>query len=351
MIQKWILFFLLSFLLSLDVFSQTQESLFYIVSKNDTLSSIAIKSGPPYTALYGPGGRLDRLIQMNPQIKNPDHIQPGERIKIALQEAVTYVKSNDQVREIAQEEESQAPGTESESPKTETAPSETPTPETVIATSPQATDMKFGAKVSLSFTRINAEDPRNASSAVFTSELDPEIALYFSQPIFLDVDFYSEVRWTQNRFRAPTTGQSLEQPKPAINLYGLVQKNISPYLGLGFYFGLKDKIFSRAASLTSYTFDSATIPVVGLNIKYSFWSESNRQFGVNLNYGFLQSGKASAHEVQQGNESRVGVFLENKRGLYSFEQEIFVEKSQQNTNLVNQNETITGFLFKLGKSF
>ncbi len=87
--------------MGLSVLAETQESSFYIVSKNDTLSSIAIKTGVPHTALYGPGGRLDQLIQMNPQIKDPDRIQPGEKIQITLKNALaSFTKPVENVRDV-----------------------------------------------------------------------------------------------------------------------------------------------------------------------------------------------------------------------------------------------------------
>jgi hypothetical protein len=56
----------------------------YVVSSRDTLSEIAYKAFPG--PVYGEAGSLKKLLELNPHIKNPDIVLPGEVIKLKTPE-------------------------------------------------------------------------------------------------------------------------------------------------------------------------------------------------------------------------------------------------------------------------
>lgn len=59
-----------------DVINDDQENVYYMVIKNDNLTKIAKMHGVP----------LQLLIKVNPQIKNPNLIYPGDKIRIPAKE-------------------------------------------------------------------------------------------------------------------------------------------------------------------------------------------------------------------------------------------------------------------------
>ncbi|MBA4182553.1 MAG: LysM peptidoglycan-binding domain-containing protein [Acidobacteria bacterium] len=63
----------------------------YIVKRGDTLTEIAVKTGQ----------NLQELLKKNPQIKNPNQIQIGQRIEIGKPSNIYTVKPGDTLSEIA----------------------------------------------------------------------------------------------------------------------------------------------------------------------------------------------------------------------------------------------------------
>ncbi|MDQ3750487.1 MAG: LysM peptidoglycan-binding domain-containing protein [Acidobacteriota bacterium] len=63
----------------------------YLVKRGDTLTEIAVKTGQ----------NLQELLKKNPQIKNPNKIQIGERIEIGKSSNIYTVKPGDTLSEIA----------------------------------------------------------------------------------------------------------------------------------------------------------------------------------------------------------------------------------------------------------
>jgi LysM repeat protein len=63
----------------------------YIVKRGDTLTEIAVKTGQ----------NLQELLKKNPQIKNPNKIQIGQRIEIGKPLNTYTVKAGDTLSEIA----------------------------------------------------------------------------------------------------------------------------------------------------------------------------------------------------------------------------------------------------------
>lgn len=59
-----------------DMVNEDQENVYYVVIKNDNLTKIAKAHGVP----------LQLLIKVNPQIKNPNLIYPGDKIRIPVKD-------------------------------------------------------------------------------------------------------------------------------------------------------------------------------------------------------------------------------------------------------------------------
>lgn len=62
--------------------ANTLETDLYLVEENETLSEIVEKTSSPPPNLYGEDGRLQEILRLNPQIQDPDLIEPGMKIKL-----------------------------------------------------------------------------------------------------------------------------------------------------------------------------------------------------------------------------------------------------------------------------
>ena len=84
---------------SLFLCFSAQATSYYQVRRGDSLSAIAMRSFEG--KIYGPNGSLEKILKLNPSIKNPNLIYPNQviQIKEALQEDLSI----SEVKEIREE--------------------------------------------------------------------------------------------------------------------------------------------------------------------------------------------------------------------------------------------------------
>lgn len=88
--------FKIPFILALFFIGQiSYASLYYIVMRGDTLSEIAL-SHYPEMRIYGSGGSLEKLLKFNPEIKDPDLIFVGQKVKFSNKRQFSETQNNKQ---------------------------------------------------------------------------------------------------------------------------------------------------------------------------------------------------------------------------------------------------------------
>lgn len=286
----------------------------YRVRAGDSLSHIAVHHVEGPEALYGPGGKLERLLKQNPQIKNPDLIFPGDKITLSLEPSPL-----------------EAPSFERE-----------PIPDAPFHLEPFA-------ELTFMYTKLEAEDLNNQAGGSFTSQLVPRLRVGLRHLIAEDLKLELSVALQHTQWTPVTTGQNLEQPAPSTSLRAGLEKKFSEALQLSLYAGMAQRIFSRASVINNYVFDPANVGFIGGAVDGTFLEKRGFHLGIRGAYDHLLPSKAGSIQVDAGHDLEASVFLKKKFSAWSLEERLFWGTSQQNSELVRQKEQRVGLF--LGGSY
>jgi hypothetical protein len=280
---------------------------FHIVKKGETLSKLSHEFFKERT--YGPNGSLAKLLSLNPQIKNPHMIKPGDKIFISMSE-----------------KEKVAPAREFAS-KNEAIP---------IGSSDSFIFAPFWGVNS-----IKASDRVTGAKASVAS--DTNFGLMASYGIDWEEDFktYLSLRLNRIHFEKPIDSsikindRDLFLSTIEIGAYN----QLSRRLGIGLMAGYGNELFLRSEATNVLAVDKVSIPSVGGSVQLKLKESQNHQLSLGLTYKTKLPAKTDQYRVQLGHELGVGLELAKVTGdSRTFKTDVNFNYRNQDTSITRQTE-------------
>lgn len=330
----------------------------YIVQSGDTLSGIARRHIPG--RVYGKQGSLDKLLSVNPQIKNPNLIYVGQNLSIDGVSAplAARPKRAPAAEAPAVVEDVGTPLTISEKKpaKMETmAPAPTPSPNA----SPESNYplSHLGADLGSQYFKIVAHDPVNGGNATLLSNLSPQLRLGW------DLDWNEA--WT-TRLRFSLVSESMiNATSTTSTITGGDAKTYAFELGAirnwgesqrtGFAIGSVARGFARSTSATTVTVDRVQELKFRLNHEFDLFQVKGARFGLGLGAALLSGGTGSGYTTSFGWDGDASLYLRHapKNSSLEIRGEAYFTYGQQNSTIVEQKDqhigVFLGLAWKLGE--
>lgn len=305
----------------------------YIVKKGDTLSKIALtklKGGP----LYGEEGRLTKLLLLNPEVKNPNLIEPGTEIKLRATVA-DLDKSLNQAKTIAAKTE--APALTDETKVTQAAP-ERKSFDYLLTDKKDA--KKFVAKIGagISFNTLDLIDnkTKEVDSISSTASLNAtaEAKYLISEKASLNVKAHL--------LKMDLTASGNESTSLASSTYlsgefGADYKALNK-LVTGLRIGATERAFVTNKTASIFRINKAWIPTLGPELRILLDENEDTASSIQLGYRILGSTTLQGLQIERGQEIRTG--FELIRDSFNFNP--YVNWTSQNTALLDQDGLALG---------
>lgn len=351
--------------------AQTYEQ--YQVQSGDTLGSIAQSRVNISNPVYGRDGKLETLLKMNPHIgSNVDVIYPGQIINLAQGYYVNppYEDRRPSTAQTLSLTPALTPAPEVVAPAPAPAapvavppapvvaahaptpaPAPAPVPPAALAAVEEDQPLLLNLKVGLVYARIDAQDRSNQSKAVFVSDLLPEIHLGLSQELAPSWTLNTRASVRFNKYLAPSSTVTLEQPGQTTSFHLGVQKDFGKKFRAELQGGMRQSLFARATSNTTYVLDRAPVSFVGLRFDANLWQGPRFEASLYGNVQALGSSKTTGHNVDAGSSYEFGAHLRRQRRSLFFDQTLFYSNTLQNSNLVKQNSQDLGLILGIGYEY
>jgi hypothetical protein len=320
-------------------------ALTYVVKKGDTLSGIAGQT--LHGKIYGETGGLKKLVLLNPDLKNPDLIFPGDKINLSEDDYVLAEASAGLAganRRPAEIEFEKAADQSLEVVKPEAI---APSQEEKEGYSLLETNPRFF------YTRIDGIEPDNGSTGKLLSKLNYGISGSWRQ--LWSESFESYVTLGVTRFNLTSaTNRMLENSKQTLaDLEAGVRWHLTDKTVMLFSLGAGDEIFYRASSTSVVTIDSVMVPKLNFGLTQDLITKKPFTLGAELKLTGLSPTSTDSYSVKTGwaYQGRLFVKQEPKSSSLTLSTGVFYGARHQNTSYVNQKRTDVGIDFGLSWSF
>jgi hypothetical protein len=317
------------------------ETTVYLVRPKDSLSKIAALQfdGPIYDRQHG---SLKQLLELNPWIKNPDRIYPGQKLTV---NKINLSKLESGDRNPA-EEIPKNTGTCMATPEPGPDQSHAPSPS---AEPPATSTLKLG--VGYEYLRIDSIDLYRNLNSTFLSRLSPRYEFqwllnwsdewspflgFSTTTATIDPDINSDSNilnktTTRNQIRLGT------EYHPATNLQ------------FDFAFTNLTRIVPRATSLTEITLDQINTNNLSIGVEYIYL----RKRKVDLSAGFLGGislgGNTGSYSIKPGYDGRIELGLKHVTHSAELQGHVFVQYSKLNSSFAEQTDQTVGANISLSK--
>lgn len=316
----------------------------FTVRKGDTLSEIARTfMGKP---IYGKRGSLRKIIALNPQIKNPNFIRPGQ---------IVYI---DQQTEVAEVEPVSAPAQTSVNtedtfevePVIELiAPREIAAPE-VAEFSPRS---RLGVSTGFEYFAINATDKATKDDAKLISTTTPLINTYWElqwsekYSSRLNIGYAAEVL-----VKDKNTDKKLKNASGVRTNFGLdITRKMSEKFRIRALAAYSRRAFLKAESQNVVRLDRINGLEVGGGFDYDFIQRGNAAFGIGLQATLLAPARGPGYSTETGYASLANLYFRHQLRSAMLEANTYYGYWDQQTKYVSQNVNSVGVNVGLAWSF
>jgi hypothetical protein len=311
------------FVIFLLFLQQSAFAYVHIVSRHETLSELCYRLVPG--RVYGPKGSLEKVAQMNPQIKILDLVYPGQKILFPVEEPRQEFVTEQNLKEEKAEEENSKVISSSSGP--EWAPS-------------SRLSVLFGQE----FFDIHAEDKKTKARADFASTASPRL------------DFIWEISWTKDYISRiffshvnesiqgdSSSGKALKKGKGGRNSFGAeVLKQVSRKTSYGIYAARSTRSFSRATDNTTLTFDRISGFELGVKAEKRLLEISKALLTGNVKLGWLAPTEGAGYAVESGKAATVGLHLRHVLKKVTLEAQTYYGYWQQDSKYTQQDSAQIG---------
>lgn len=292
----------------------------YVVKNGDTLSSIAYKNIS--AKVYGKDGSINKILALNPQIKNPNRIFPGQYLELEKVETFAVTENKDQ------------------------EPREPAALETPIQENLQQEFSRFELAGVLGQSRLDAKDSTTSAKSVMSSRFSPEVSAKWTQ--HWDSGFISFLSGKVRRdsFETTASSQTLTKANPILldfELGAQVFKLDKVHVDLAL--GYEQSPFARGVTATTFTVDTVSVPKIHASAQVKL-KESNTFFvSTKIGAKYLAPVKESSFDVKSGYGYDLGIFIEHKRSKNPFFGGVTFSQNQQDSSIAKQSYTNVGLMF------
>jgi len=301
----------------------------HVVKEGESLSVIAqALVSPP---VYGEKGSLEKVLALNPWIKDPNHILPNQEIDFGdlVKEKDVSTAASNEIKENTRK--------------------------------PLSEGFQRGDGLVLSpyfsNTTLSVRDTASGSTSTLNSAANFGIDAYYLQQWDEDFSTFLHFKLGSISFEPPATStRTLTNGSKVMSGFGAgANYTCSSKLMVGFLVDYEKALFARAVSTTEKTVDAVMIPQVGGRVSYDFIKFSPFTLGASGSLDLLLPGSTDSYQIRLG--AQTGAILYLKRNAISGEQMnyqvgIGASSRSQNTSITSQSQTDLTLLVQVyfGKS-
>ena len=321
-------------LLALSLITTVVHAETFIVKKGDTLSQVAEQFlGKP---IYSSKGSLRKLIALNPQIKNPNFIRPGQ---------IIYVSTTTEEVAVEPQEDTFEP-----EPVIEmiSAPEEIPAEDTPVI----KTTYKFGASTGLEYLDINASGKEFNDKANLVMSPVPTVKLFAER----DWSEKYSSRFTFAHAFEPKVdtraNQELKNSQGHRSRFSLdLTRKINDQFrvrGIGAY---ARRSFIKAESDEVLSLDRIYGFEIGGGAEFDFFKKEKSTIGAGLDAFYLAPSSGAGYTTDSGYSTLANVYLRHQLSSMMLEASTYYGHWNQDTKFVSQKVNTLGFNVGLSWSF
>lgn len=320
---------------------------YYIVKSGQTLSTIAAEQfdGP----VYGEGGSIEKILVLNPKIKNPNFIFANQKIRIQSnqQPQRSLSSSSNSISNTSTNTEQPTPVVPEKNISEVKPPEQNAKPECVAPpfAAEEPTRSGVGIKIGTQFFRINSVDAATSASSVLVSEMSPTADLYWK--LDLSESWTTRFGFSMRSFKVLQTDaastKTLTNNTGNLNAmdFGVTYK-WTPNTRTEVSLGTKEKIFLRATSTTTIAVEKVMTPVVAVDHSLDLYKASSITLGSHIQLASEAPGEGIGYKTKSGTAGLLGVSLSHQTKSAIILGEVYYDFSQQNSDLVEQKASTVG---------
>lgn len=314
------------------VFPANSWAYTYIVKRGNSLSAIAHNLIPG--RVWRKGGSLERLLRLNPHIKNPDLIYPGEQIDI------------DGVVTLAQQKAlgiTRAPSSVEEPKELEPV---------VNVGQPQSNRYSLWTVAPVyALGSVAAKDQTTGTAAVLATQINLGVDIQYEQIWSPSFKSFFQLHLQEVMFEEPADStKSLQGGKRFLSGIGFgIETPLSQRWRLLLNVDYKRELFIRAVSTQSVTVDSVSIPSVSAQASYDAIRAEPFVVGVSSILSLKMPATPGSYTVGRGTSYGGTIYLQQfsnakKQSGKSFSApdlttELGFIRRSQNTSITTQVQT------------
>jgi LysM domain len=322
----------------------------YVVKDGDTLSKIAAKS--LHGKIYGKEGGIEKLVALNPKIKNPNLIFPGDEINLSnddqkLADSSPQADMSATRSPAAAEASVIAPN--SESPVAATLPEIKPVGTTTESEGYSLIDMQ----PRFFYSRVDGSEASNGSGAILLSKLNYGLNASWRQLWSDTFESFVNLGLTKFEFTSSSSrtleGEKLTQSDLEVG----AKLKLSSKTQVMFSLGAGEELFYQATTPTTVKIDSVMVPKLNAGITQVLYTKKPFTLGSEFKFTLLSSANTDNYKVKSGwgYLGRVFVKQESKKSNLALQTGLFYGQHLQNTSIVNLKRSDLGVDFGLSWSF
>ncbi len=295
----------------------------YVVQEGDTLSHHVAGVHIP-GPVWGVNGSFKRVLELNPKLKNPSLIYPGQVIELGEQHSTQVVQDSTQPTVVE-------PVAKSELKQTEKSSLEVKYFYLIL--SPE-----------FHFFKIDSTDIATGATGRILSKSHFVFPVTLNQRWTDDVSTFERVSFGHTALSQPTGARTLDSL--SLNQYGFglgvrlfeLSKHV-----VSIELGLDQKYFLRAASASSLKVDSVAIPNLTVRSDHELLLFEPYRFGVGLGGSLLAPASESSYRTKLGYAYNGNFFLNRFFGTSLLTARVGYTSTQENTTVSNQTNADLGF--------
>lgn len=309
------------------------EDTFHIVKRGQTLSKIARGAFPG--GVYGEGGSLAKILTLNPEIKNPDLIFPGQRVLLG-ERSEPEPRPLDQASQERAQQPIAAPDT--------------------IANDGKGPVSRLGIDVGFAYSRIDSKDKVTGSSSTFLSDMSPRVVLTWD--LEWTEKWISRLRFTHVAEKIlddggvnPRTLENAVGARSGFEIGGLYRWSEASRTGLST--GFEQRFFTHAVDASRISIDRVSEPFVRLSHEIDLARVKTAVIGVGLSVEAILPGRGPGYDTEQGQGADARVFLRHEMKNIAIQGSVGYGVFRQNSTLVEQKgshvDAMVGLLWRFGE--
>lgn len=308
----------------------------YIAQMGDTMSSIALRFFEG-SQLYGPGGRLELLLKLNPQIKNKNIIFPGDLV---------YLKP-DALPNSSEEQKSEKINsvTQLNDAPLKTLP-EIKAPEPVFSSTPQGHSF-LNISTGGSFYRLDSLDLISRSSGSLLSSLSPFIKFGWEPQLHKNISVLLEFETAMIEWIKPS-GREISNSKDNVSAAAIKLIHQAPFDSkISFLIQQEELLIPRAESTNLLRLEKINQTNIGAEFSKVLLNQQPFQVSGTLSAGWSSGARSGNLTVNSGTYFDLSLGVSQTFRKFQVHSEVLYLRKNFSTNFSDNENTQLQFLLGL----